>query len=139
MGVGKTLTPVGSVNDGNGGANYAVTLVPDTLGAIAPCPITVTAAANSKPYDGSTSSAAIADDHCRQSGLRRKTAAFSETYDTPAAGTGKTLTPSGSVSDGDGGANYHVTFVASTAGAVTQTVTISWSPPARRASRPAAV
>ena len=37
-------------------------------------------------------------------------------------GTGKTLIPSGSVNDGNGGANYSVTFVSSTAGAITQTV-----------------
>ena len=121
VGVGKTLTPVGSVNDGNGGNNYTVTLVADTLGAIAPCPITVTAAANNKPYDGLTTAAAIPT-ITAGSLASGDTAAFSETYDTPAVGTGKTLTPSGSVNDGDGGANYNVTFVANTTGVITQTV-----------------
>ena len=46
------------------------------------------------------------------------TAAFSETYDTPAIGTGKTLTPAGSVNDGDGGNDYAVTFVANTTGVI---------------------
>ena len=37
----------------------------------------------------------------------------------PAAGTGKTLTPSGTVNDGNGGANYAVTFVNNTTGVIT--------------------
>ena len=119
-GVSKTLTPAGSVNDGNGGNNYAVTFVTGTLGAIAPCPITVTAAANTKPYDGSTTTAAIPTINAG-SLASGDTLAFIETYDTPAVGTGKTLTPSGSVSDGNGGANYSVTFISNTAGAITQT------------------
>ena len=32
--MGKTLTPAGSVNDGNGGNNYAVTFVANTTGQI---------------------------------------------------------------------------------------------------------
>ena len=119
-GVSKTLTPAGSVNDGNGGNNYAVTFVTGTLGAIAPCPITVTAAANTKPYDGSTTTAAIPTINAG-SLASGDTLAFIETYDTPAVGTGKTLTPSGSVSDGNGGAKYSVTFISNTAGAITQT------------------
>ena len=39
------------------------------------------------------------------------TAAFTESYDTPAVGTGKTLILSGSVNDGNGGADYSVTLV----------------------------
>ena len=46
------------------------------------------------------------------------TAAFSETYDTPAAGTGKTLTPAGSVNDGNSGNNYAVTLLGNTSGAI---------------------
>ena len=47
------------------------------------------------------------------------TAAFTETFDTRNAGTGKTLTPAGSVNDGNGGNNYAVTFVTNTTGQIT--------------------
>ena len=50
------------------------------------------------------------------------TAAFTETFDTKNVGTGKTLTPAGSVSDGNSGNNYQVTFLTDTTGAITQTV-----------------
>ena len=39
------------------------------------------------------------------------TANFTETFDTKNVGTDKTLTPSGTVSDGNSGNNYAVTFV----------------------------
>src|SRR5205807_871201 len=47
------------------------------------------------------------------------TASFSETYATPDVGTGKTLIPAGSVTDGNSGANYNVAFVNSTNGVIT--------------------
>ena len=46
------------------------------------------------------------------------TANFIETYDNPAAGTGKTLTPTGTVNDGNGGANYAYTFANNTTGVI---------------------
>ena len=59
VGTGKTLTPAGSVNDGNGGNNYAVTFVATTAtGQITPLAITVAAASSTKGYDGTTSSTA---------------------------------------------------------------------------------
>lgn len=117
VGAGKMLTPSGSVNDGNGGANYSATFVNDTTGAITQMPITVTAVATTKVYDGTTSSSgdptigpflAVGD-----------IASFSQTYDTKNAGTGKTLTPSGSVLDGNSGANYSVTFANNSNGVIT--------------------
>ena len=38
------------------------------------------------------------------------TACFAESFDTAASGVGKTLTPFGSVNDGNSGDNYAVTF-----------------------------
>ena len=118
VGTGKTLNPAGTVNDGFGGANYAVTFVADTTGVITTRAITVTAATNSKAYDGTTSAAATPT---VTSGTLAPgdTNAFSETYDTGAIGTGKTLTPSGVVNDGNGGADYAVTFVNNTTGVIT--------------------
>jgi hypothetical protein len=43
---------------------------------------------------------------------------FSETYDTKNAGTGKTLTPSGIVNDGNNGNNYTYSFITDTTGVI---------------------
>ena len=91
---------------------------PRTTANITARPITVTAATSTKTYDGTTSSTAtpaIASGNL----VTGDAAAFSETFDTRNVGTGKTLTPAGSVNDGNGGGNYAVTFVANTAGSVT--------------------
>ena len=124
MGDGKTLTPGGSVNDGNGGANYTVSFVVNTTGQITVRAITVTAAANTKTYDGTTTAAATPT-VTGGSLATGDTAAFTETYDTNAVGTGKTLTAAGSVNDGNGGANYAVTKIASTTGVITNAPYIS--------------
>ena len=72
--------------------------------------LTVTAATNTKAYDGTTSAAAIPT--ITSGSLQGSdTANFTETYDTKNVGTGKTLTPSGTVNDGNGGNNYTYTFV----------------------------
>ena len=67
---GKTLTVAGSVNDGNSGNNYAVTLVSNTTGSVTVRAITVTAATNTKVFDGTTSAAAMPRSP-RQPGRRR--------------------------------------------------------------------
>ena len=115
VGTAKTLTPAGSVTDGNGGANYAITFANDTTGVITARAITVTATTDTKTYDGTTSSAAIPT---ITSGTLAgtDTGAFTQTFDTANVGTGKTLIPAGSVSDGNGGANYAITFVNDTTG-----------------------
>ena len=43
MGTGLTLTPSGTVNDGNGGNNYTYTFVPVSTGVITPAPLVVRA------------------------------------------------------------------------------------------------
>ena len=58
VGPGKTLTPSGSVTDGNGGLNYTVTFANDTTGVIKAAPLTVTAVTNTKEYDGTNTSSA---------------------------------------------------------------------------------
>ena len=118
VGTGKTLTPAGVVSDGNSGANYAYTYGTVTTGVISQTNITATAAANSKTYDGTTSATGtptITSGHI-QTG---DTAAFTETYDTANVGTGKTLTPAGTVTDGNGGANYNYSFVTAQNGTIT--------------------
>ncbi len=116
-GTGKTLTATGVVNDGNGGNNYAVTFVADTSGAITARAITVTAATNTKGYDGTTNAAATPTITAGTLATG-DTANFTETYDTKNAGTGKTLTANGVVNDGNGGNNYAMTFLADTTGVI---------------------
>jgi hypothetical protein len=117
-GSGKTINAAGSVNDGNGGANYAVSFVASTAGVIRARAITVTAATNSKQYDGTT--IAAAKPTINSGGLvGSDTSAFTETYDNKNVGTGKTLTAAGSVNDGNGGHNYAVTFKTISTGAIT--------------------
>ena len=61
VGTGKTLTPAAlTVSDGNGGDNYSYTYTPQDSGVINAMNLTVTAAANTKPYDGETTAAAYA-------------------------------------------------------------------------------
>jgi hypothetical protein len=110
VGIGSTLTPSGSVDDGNQGKNYSYTFVPVSSGTITARLLTITAVANSKTYNASTSAAAVPT---ITSGAFQgdDTADFSEAYSGPNAGTGLTLTPSGSVDDGNGGNNYSYTFV----------------------------
>jgi autotransporter-associated beta strand protein len=124
VGTGKTLTPAGLVVDGNGGANYNYTYATDVTGVISQTNITVTATANTKGYDGNTSAAAIPaiTFGSVQTG---DTPNFTETYDTPSVGTGKTLTPAGTVIDGNTGLNYNYTFVPVNTGVITNVVTCS--------------
>jgi hypothetical protein len=63
-GAWTTLTgPIAKEGDagslGNGGSNYIITFVNANLGTVSARPITVTAAANGKVFDGSTSSTAV--------------------------------------------------------------------------------
>ncbi len=117
-GTGETLTPAGSVNDGNGGSNYAVTFNTIATGSITARTITVTAAPSTKVYDGTTSSAATPT-VTGGSLAAGDTAAFTETFATKNVGASETLTPAGSVNDGNGGNNYTVSLVANTTGQIT--------------------
>src|SRR5204863_179490 len=117
VGTGKTLTPSGTVNDGNAGANYTYTFVNNATGVINARGLTVTAATNTKAYDSTTSAAATPTISV---GVLQgtDTANFTEVYSNKNVGTGKTLTPAGTVNDGNGGGNYAVTFVANTTGVI---------------------
>jgi hypothetical protein len=80
-------------------------------------PITVTAAADTKTYDGTTS--ATSTPAITSGSLATgDTAAFTETFATKNVGTGETLIPTGSVNDGNGGNDYVVTFATNTTGQI---------------------
>ena len=118
VGTGKTLTPSGTVTDGNSGNNYSYTFVNDVTGVINARALTITGAANSKTYDGVSSSATnpAITSGAVQTG---DAAAFTQTYDTKNVGAGKVMTPSGIVTDGNSGNNYTYTFVTSSNGTIT--------------------
>jgi hypothetical protein len=116
-GGGKTLTPAGSVSDGNSGGNYAITFTGVATGVITQRPVTVTAVAATKAFDGNISSAGVPTVAPELAGGDAPN--FFQTYDTPDAGTGKTLTPAGIANDGNAGANYAYTFVPVNTGVIT--------------------
>ena len=98
-------------------ANYSYTFVP-AAGTINQRAITVTAASDTKTYDGTTA---------RRAYRRSRPAAWRQViprptsrrvFDSRNAGP-QTLTPSGIVNDGNGGANYSYTFAAA-AGTINQ-------------------
>ncbi|HEY5999460.1 MAG TPA: YDG domain-containing protein [bacterium] len=119
-GTGKSLIPLGTVNDGNAGLNYAYTFTPVAGGAITRLPITVTAVSDTKVYDGTTSSAGVPVLSALTPLAPGDTEpAWTQSFDTNMVGTGKTLTPSGAVNDGNGGHNYAYTFAPDVTGAIT--------------------
>jgi hypothetical protein len=116
-GTGLTLTPAGTVTDGNSGNTYAVTFVNDITGVITARDITVTAQTNTKTYDGTITAAAIP---LVTAGtiVAGDTGNFTESYASKNAGFGLILTPAGSVSDDNSGNNYAVMFVNDTTGVI---------------------
>ena len=112
-GTGKTLSVSAyTVNDGNSGNNYTVNTATSTAGVINKATLTITAAANTKTYDGTTSAAATPT----ASGLQGfdSVTGLAETYDTKNAGMGKTLSVSAyTVNDGNNGNNYTVSTTGS--------------------------
>jgi hypothetical protein len=128
-GTTHVMTPAGMVSDGNGGANYVVTFVPISDGVILPRPITVSAAASTKVYDGTTSSTALPTITVG-SLASGDSATWTETYDNRNVGTAHVMSPGGTVSDGNGGNNYAVTLLTIQTGVITArpiTVTASAS------------
>ena len=118
-GTGKTLNVKAgyTVNDGNSGGNYTVTTVANTTGVINKAALTITAATNTKTYDGTTTAAATPV----ASGLvgGDTVTGLTEAYNNKNTGTGKTLSVSGyTVNDGNGGNNYTVTTTSNTTGAI---------------------
>ncbi|MCX6911480.1 MAG: Ig-like domain-containing protein, partial [Verrucomicrobia bacterium] len=120
-GTAKTLTPTAlTVADGNGGLNYSYTYTPVTTGVIAQTNLTVTAATNTKFYDGTTNAAAHPTITVGSIQPGDTEPVWTETYTNQNAGTGKTLTPAElAVADGNGGANYNYTYAPDFSGVIT--------------------
>ncbi|MDD4980574.1 MAG: autotransporter-associated beta strand repeat-containing protein, partial [Candidatus Omnitrophica bacterium] len=109
-GTGKTLNPAVTINDGNGGNNYAVTLVADTTGVINQEAITITAVTDTKGYNGDTTSAGIPTVTSGAIQAGDSITSITQTFSNRNAGTGKTLNPAVTINDGNGGNNYAVTL-----------------------------
>ncbi len=120
VGTGKTLTASGLViNDGNSGNNYSISYADDNTGEIQVRNITVTAATDTKDYDGNNSSAG-APTYTLQPGDATGTAP-TQTYDNANAGTNKVMTASGLViNDGNGGNNYNINYATNNTGVINQ-------------------
>jgi hypothetical protein len=120
-GTGKTLSVTSyTLNDGNGGHNYLVTLLKNTTGVINKAPLTIAATTNTKNYDGTTSAAALPS----IAGLKGvdSVTGLHEAYADPNVGTGKTLLVTGYlINDGNSGGDYAVATVANSTGVITLT------------------
>jgi filamentous hemagglutinin family protein len=104
----RTLSVNGfSISDGNGGNNYAVTLV-NAEGSITPAPLTIGAVGDTKVYDGNTSSAGVPD----VSGLVGSDTAtnLSQVFDAKTVGSRTLTVHTFTLNDGNGGGNYNVTL-----------------------------
>ncbi len=117
VGTGVPVTISGYAITGADAGNYFLTQPSDLAADITPATLTITAAANTKTYDGNNSASATPT----VSGLQGtdSVTGLVETYDTKNAGNGKTLTVSAyTVNDGNDGNNYSVNTAASTAGVI---------------------
>src|SRR5438477_7885240 len=105
VGTAKMLVPSGSVTVPYTTLYRSITFVNSANGEITARPITVTAAANTKVYDATTDALATpaVPSHAN---VGCGVGVFSEAYQNRHVGTGKTLVPSGSVTDGNSGNDY---------------------------------
>ncbi len=119
-GINKTLTASGlSINDGNGGNNYAIKYVDNLTGEVTPVAITVTAVSDSRTYDGTTVSSKLP----LITGTLVAPDAIStlpvQDFINRNAQTNKTINASGMViNDGNGGKNYAIKYVPVSSGTI---------------------
>lgn len=119
VGSGKSVQVSGLALEGAAATNYVLTAPSGVRAGITPAGVTVAARPDRRGYDGTTASretptvsGVLAGDTVA--------AAATQRFDTRHAGSGKTLIAGGLViDDGNGGANYTVTYLASTAGEIT--------------------
>ncbi len=121
-GTGKSVTVGGvTVNDGNGGGNYVVTYADNTTSSISAAPLTVSASAVSKTYDGTTSAAGVPTVTSGTLFAGDTFSGGSFAFLDKNVGTNKTVTVSGvNIVDGNAGGNYSLTLVDNTTSTITQ-------------------
>lgn len=127
VGNSKTVTISGLTITGGDASNYTL-VQPTTTANITARPITVTAVTDTRIYDGTTSSSGIPT-ITSGSLAAGDSAVWSQAFNNKNAGTGKILTPSGTVSDGNSGNNYNVTFANNNTGIInTRSITVTADP-----------
>ena len=102
---------------GSASGNYTLTGMSGSVN-VSKASLTVTATSASKTYDGTVNSS-VAPTISSGSLMGGDTAAFSQAFSDKNVGTSKTLTPSGTVTDGNSGNNYSYTFSAQNNGTIT--------------------
>jgi filamentous hemagglutinin family protein len=124
---GSTLDVNGyTLNDGNGGNNYTVT-VDSATGTITPAPLTISAVSQTKTYDGTTTATATPTvTGTIFSGDSLSTLTESYASKNVLGTNGSTLdVNSYTLNDGNGGNNYSVT-VNSATGTITPLASVAW-------------
>jgi len=120
VGSNKTVTVTGTLGGTQAGA-YSLTQPASVNASITARPITVTASADTKTYDGLTTSSAQPSITSGSLALG-DIATFAQVFATKDAGSGKTLTPSvttiTTIGDADRSQNYSVTLVPVTSGEI---------------------
>ena len=120
-GTGKSVTITGIYlgNGLNGGiaSNYTLANSVTAAGNITPRSIVITAVANTKTYDGTTTALAIPVISAG-SLVTGDTGVLSESYATKDAGSNKTLIASYAISDQNGGNNYAVAYINNNTGLI---------------------
>jgi gliding motility-associated-like protein len=131
QGTNKVLTPsVISILDATNASmtgNYSITYGTNTSGSITKLPITLTASANTKVYDGTV--IATATPTLTGTLVSGDVGVYSETYDTKSQGASKALTPTGTILDATNTSmtgNYSITYASINTGVITvRSITIS--------------
>jgi hypothetical protein len=131
VGTGKPVTVTGYTAVGGDASNYAFTQPTGLAANITVRSLTIQASANTKTYDGNTTSANTPS----VSGIQGtdSVSGLSQSYADANAGTGKTIAvdPGYVVNDGNGGNDYSVSLVTSSAGVINKAnQTITWNNPA---------
>lgn len=129
FGIGnKTVTVSGvTVNDGNGGGNYAVTFADNTTSTINKASLTLDAASDTRTYNGLTDSAGLVT----FSGLQLGDAlsGLTQSFDSKNAGSRTLTVDAGYVlNDGNGGNNYNVTTNAAAGTITPRAITVTANP-----------
>ena len=123
VGTSHVMTPSGTVKDGSSNdmtANYNITFTHISTGIISQRPITVTAGASSKVYDGNTTSPGIPTITSGTLIAGDTAPTWVETYDNKNVGNSHVMTVTPAVmNDGNGGANYNITYNTIATGIIT--------------------
>jgi hypothetical protein len=115
-GTAKTVSVSGISLSGADAGNYAFNSTANASADITARALSVSAVTDSKTYDGTAGSSATPV--ITGSVAPGDSANFAQSFDNKNAGTGKTLTVSGAINDGNGGNDYAVTFSSVSTGVI---------------------